>query len=138
MRSSSPKAVDWDMDSWYCHTISNQTAAGKTVGRVRLVDDPPTDGQRYLLCNAERNADLGEDIQILPRAEAERLRLGSEDFWIFDSRLVARLNFTEADELTDVELITEPAEVIRYSMLRDAAWHHALPFQQLTATAGTK
>lgn len=85
------------------------------------------------MANAERNTELGEDIRTLRRADADRLRLGSEDFWIFDSRLVARLNFTEADELTDVELITEPAEVIRYAMLRDAAWHHAVPFQQLAA-----
>ncbi|WP_020121823.1 DUF6879 family protein [Streptomyces canus] len=125
--------VDWDMSSWYCHTISSQTAAGKSVARVRLVDDPPTTGQRYLMVNAERNTELGEDIRTLRREDAERLRLGNEDFWIFDSRLVARLNFTDADELTDVELITEPAEVIRYAMLRDAAWHHAVPFQQLAA-----
>lgn len=89
------------------------------------------------MCNAERNTELGEDIRTLRRADAEWPRLGSEDFWIFDSRLVARLSFTEADELTDVELITEPAEAIRYSMLRDVAWHHAVPFRQLTATAGT-
>ncbi|WNZ12182.1 DUF6879 family protein [Streptomyces sp. 11x1] len=125
--------VDWDMRSWYCETIRRQTAAGKTVGRVRLLDEPPTEGQRYLMINAVRNTELGEDIRILRRAEAERLRLGNEDFWIFDSRLVARLNFTEADELTDVELTTEPSEVIRYSMLRDAAWHHAVPFRRLAA-----
>jgi hypothetical protein len=125
--------VDWDMSSWYCETISTQTAAGKSVARVRLIDDPATAGQRYLMVNAERNTELGEDIRTLRREDADRLKLGSEDFWIFDSRLVARLNFTDADELTDVELITEPAEVIRYAMLRDAAWHHALPFQQLAA-----
>jgi hypothetical protein len=85
------------------------------------------------MVNAERNTELGEDIRTLRREDADRLKLGSEDFWIFDSRLVARLNFTDTDELTDVELITEPAEVIRYAMLRDAAWHHALPFQQLAA-----
>ncbi|EPD65606.1 MULTISPECIES: DUF6879 family protein [unclassified Streptomyces] len=125
--------VDWDMSSWYCETISTQTAAGKSVARVRLIDDPATAGQRYLMVNAERNTELGEDIRTLRREDADRLKLGSEDFWIFDSRLVARLNFTDTDELTDVELITEPAEVIRYAMLRDAAWHHALPFQQLAA-----
>jgi hypothetical protein len=130
--------VDWDMSTWYCRTISSQTAAGKTVARVRLVDDPATTGQRYLMANAERNTELGEDIRTLRRADADRLRLGSDDFWIFDSRLVARLNFTEADELVDVELITDPAEVIRYARLRDAAWHHAVPFQQLaSATAAT-
>jgi hypothetical protein len=47
-------------------------------------------------------------------AEAERLQLPDEDFWIFDSRLVARLNFDDADNLVDVELITEPVEVNRY------------------------
>ncbi|WP_329344660.1 hypothetical protein OG866_44590 (plasmid) [Streptomyces sp. NBC_00663] len=127
--------VDWDMSTWYCETIRRQTSTGKTVARVRLIDDPATTGQRYLLANAERNTELGEDIRTLRREDAERLRLGNEDFWIFDSRLVARLNFTPDDELTGVELITEPAEVIRYAMLRDAAWHHAVPFQQhATAT----
>ncbi|WP_405969804.1 hypothetical protein OG496_05300 [Streptomyces sp. NBC_00988] len=125
--------VDWDTSTWYCETIGRQTAAGKSVARVRVVDDPATTGQRYLMINAERNTDLGEDIRTLRREDADRLKLGSEDFWIFDSRLVARLNFTDADELTDVELITEPAEVIRYAMLRDAAWHHAVPFQQLAS-----
>ncbi|MEU0943219.1 DUF6879 family protein [Streptomyces canus] len=125
--------VDWDMSSWYCRTISSQTAAGKSVARVRLVDDPATTGQRYLMVNAERNTELGEDIRTLRREDADRLKLGTEDFWIFDSRLVARLIFDDADHLTAVELITEPAEVIRYAMLRDAAWHHAVPFQQLAA-----
>ncbi|TGB03204.1 DUF6879 family protein [Streptomyces sp. MZ04] len=117
--------VDSDMESWYCNTIRAATAARKTVARVRVVDSPPTEGQRYLMVNAERNTALGEEIRTLSRADAERLSLDNDDFWIFDSRLVARLNFTDSDELVDVELITEPAEVVRYSMLRDAAWHHA-------------
>jgi hypothetical protein len=126
--------VDWDMDSWYCKTIKLQTAAGKSVARVRLLDDPLTTGQRYLAVNAERNAELGEDIQTMSRADADRLKLGDEDFWIFDSRLVARLDFSDDDELIDVELITEPAEVIRYAMLRDAAWHHASRADRLAST----
>ncbi|MEU9345548.1 DUF6879 family protein [Streptomyces sp. NPDC048278] len=125
--------VDWDMTTWYCETIRRQTAAGKTVARVRVVDDPPTTGQRYLMVNAGRNTDLGEDTRTLRREDADRLKLGNEDFWIFDSRLVARINFDDTDEFHDVELITEPAEVIRYAMLRDAAWHHAVPFQLLAS-----
>ncbi|MFE6153672.1 DUF6879 family protein [Streptomyces sp. NPDC057889] len=124
--------VDWPMDTWYCETIKRQTAGGTSVGRVRLLDAPPTAGQRYLLSNAVRNAELGEDIRTMHRADADRLKLGIEDFWIFDSRLVARLNFSDDDELIDVELITEPAEVVRYSMIRDAAWHHATPARLAT------
>lgn len=30
----------------------------------------------------------------------------------------------------DVELITESAEIARYSAIRKAAWHHALPFEE--------
>jgi hypothetical protein len=125
--------VTWDMDTWYCRTIRSQTADGKTVGRVRIVDNPPTTGQRYLMVNAERNTELGEDIRNLWRPDAEELHLGDDDFWIFDSRLVARLNFDDDDNLVDVELITEPAEVVRYSVLRDAALHHAVPCKRFAA-----
>lgn len=123
--------VTWDMDSWYCNLIRKQTAAGKTVGRVRVVDSPPTEGQRYLMVNAQRNAALGEDIRNVWRSDAGQL--GDEDFWVFDSRLVALLNFNDADELVDVELITEPGEVVRYSRLRDAAMHHAIPYERFAA-----
>ncbi|WP_405824571.1 hypothetical protein OG241_45930 [Streptomyces sp. NBC_01390] len=130
--------VTWDMDSWYCNTIRTQVAAGKSVGRVRVVDNPPTDGQRYLMINAERNAQLGENMCNVWREDAERLNLGDQDFWIFDSRLVAVLNFTDDDQLTDIELITEPGEVVRHSMLRDAAVHHAIPYERFAALLPAK
>ncbi|MFD6819881.1 DUF6879 family protein [Streptomyces sp. NPDC060085] len=123
--------VMWDMDTWYCRTIREQVAAGKTIGRVRIVDSPPTVGQRYLMANAERNAALGEDIRNLWRSDATQL--GDADFWIFDSRLVALLNFDGADDLVNVELITEPGEIVRYSRLRDAAMHHAIPYERFAA-----
>lgn len=130
--------VTWDMDSWYCRTIRAQVADGKSVTRVRIVDDSPTQGQRYLMANAVRNTELGEGIHNLWREDAARLRLGTEDFWIFDSRLVALLNFDDADNLVDVELITEPAEVVRYSTLRDAALHHAIPYERFAALLSAK
>ncbi|MGA4998444.1 DUF6879 family protein [Streptomyces arboris] len=123
-------AVDWDVEDPYCELIRSQTAQGKRVERVRIVDQPPTMGQLYLLDNAKRNSGLGEDIRNLWRADADRLRLPSEDFWLFDSRLAAKLRFDDEDNLVDVELITEPAEIVRYSVIRDAAWHHAVPYEE--------
>jgi hypothetical protein len=55
---------------------------------------------------------------------------------LFDSRLVALLRFDDDDQLVDVELITEPAEVVRWSVVRDTAWHHALPYEEFTARLG--
>ncbi|MEV7910504.1 DUF6879 family protein [Streptomyces griseus] len=125
--------VEWDESDPYCELIRSQTAQGKRVERVRIVDQPPTTGQLYLLNNAKRNIGLGEDIRSLWRADADRLQLPSEDFWLFDSRLAARLRFDDGDHLVDVELITEPAEIVRYSVIRDAAWHHAVLHREFAA-----
>ncbi|MFD5558154.1 DUF6879 family protein [Streptomyces sp. NPDC127068] len=119
--------IDWDYDDAWCRNVRQQTEAGKRIERVRLVDTPATSGQRYLHSNAVRNNSVGEDIRNLTRTNAQHLHLPNEDFWLFDSRLVARLVFDADDNLTGAELITEPAAVNRYCQVRDAAWHHAVP-----------
>ena len=127
-----------DLDSDWCQNISRQTAAGKYVGRVRVVDHPPTDGQRFLLSYARCNAATGEDARNLWRDNAGQTHLPAEDFWIFDSRLVAILRFDDEDVFHDVEIITEPAEVLRYCQVRDAAVHASIPYDQFAAQLETK
>ncbi|MFZ3570613.1 DUF6879 family protein [Streptomyces sp. BH097] len=116
-----------DTDDEWSRLMRSQTSAGKTVGRVRVVDNPPTVGQRFLFADAPRNAAAGEDMRYLWREEADDRNLPREDFWIFDSRLVAVLRFDEVDVLHGAEIITEPAEVNRYVQLRDIASHEAVP-----------
>ncbi|WP_433859969.1 DUF6879 family protein [Streptomyces kronopolitis] len=128
--------VTWDgVDAEWCTKRREQSALGKRFEGVRIIDTPPTTGQLYLIDNAKRNSAVGEDIRNLSRADAEQLQLPEEDFWIFDSRFVALLNFDHADNLIDVELITEPVAVNRYAQVRDAAWHYATPYQQFAETA---
>ncbi|MFI5771402.1 DUF6879 family protein [Streptomyces sp. NPDC051658] len=122
--------VDWDLDDPWCAGRRDQSALGKRFERVRILDEPPTPGQRYLLDNARRNTAVGENIRVLPRSRADELRLPHEDFWIFDSRVVALLHHNDADEMTGVELITNPVDVLRYAQVREAAWHHAVPYDQ--------
>ncbi|MGX1507640.1 UNVERIFIED_CONTAM: hypothetical protein RKD43_006265 [Streptomyces graminofaciens] len=122
--------VDWDLDDDWCRGRREQAALGKRFERVRILDEPPTVGQRYLLNNARRNTAVGEDIRVLSRAKAEELRLPQEDFWVFDARVVGLLHFDDQDEITGVELITTPSEVLRYLQAREAAWHHATPYDQ--------
>jgi hypothetical protein len=107
--------------------VAVQTAAGKRFERVRLVDEPATDGQRFLLVSAPGNVAAGEDIRNLTRAEAERLRLPDYDFWLFDSKVVARFAFDEDDTTLGVYVTEDPAEVLAACQARDAAWHHAVP-----------
>ncbi|MER5467207.1 DUF6879 family protein [Streptomyces sp. NPDC002685] len=122
--------VDWDLDDPWCANRREQSALGKRFERVRILDEPPTEGQRYLLDNARRNTAVGEDIRVLTRPRAEELNLPREDFWIFDSRVVALLHHDDADNMTGVELITDPVQVLRYAQAREAAWHHAVPYDQ--------
>ncbi|MER5359829.1 DUF6879 family protein [Streptomyces sp. NPDC002785] len=123
-------------EPWFVN-IRTQTAAGKTVGRVRIADNPPTTEQLFLLNYARHNAAVGEDIRYLWREDADRAALPAEDFWIFDSRIVALLHFDDQDNLLSFELITEPAEVVRYAIVRDAAMHQAVPFNQFAAQVAT-
>ncbi|MGP3998590.1 DUF6879 family protein [Streptomyces sp. 8N706] len=127
------ETVDWDLDDPWCASRRAQVALGKRFERARIVDVPATPGQLYLLDNAGRNAVVGEDIRILRRSDADRLRLPGEDFWLFDARVVALLHFDDTDAMTGVELVTNPVEVLRYCQFRDAAWHHAVPYAEFEA-----
>lgn len=123
--------VDWDLTDPWCVERREQSALGKKFERVRILDEPPTVGQRYLLDNARRNTAVGENIRVLTRSRAIELGLPEEDFWLFDSRVVALLHHNDADEMTSVELITNPVDVLRYAQAREAAWHHAIPYDQV-------
>ncbi|MEW2254991.1 DUF6879 family protein [Streptomyces sp. NPDC047869] len=134
----SPKWARWqagediaqDPANAWRRNVTEQTSAGKRFERVRLVDDPPTDGQRFLLASAPGNVAAGEDIRVLTRAQAEQLRLPDYDFWLFDSRVVARFAFDEDDTTLGVYVTDDPAEVLAACQARDAAWHHAVPTQK--------
>ncbi|MET8824804.1 DUF6879 family protein [Streptomyces sp. NPDC004610] len=123
----------WDLETPWSQMIRAKTQDGAHVGRVRIVDSPPTPGQLYLLAHAVKNAALGEEVGNMWRADAEQLNLPNEDFWIFDSHIVASCLFDDDDNLTGAELITEPARVNQYNRLRDVARHFAVPYEQFNA-----
>ena len=114
-------------DNAWRENVRAQTAQGKRFERVRIVDEPASQGQAFLMARAVTNVAAGEDIRRLTRAEAERLRLPDYDFWLFDSRVVARFAFDDTDTTLGVYVTEDPAEVLAACQARDAAWHHAAP-----------
>ncbi|MFT2020156.1 DUF6879 family protein [Streptomyces sp. 796.1] len=111
--------------AWH-DNVRTQVAAGRRFERVRLVDEPATQGQQFLAAAAPANITAGEDIRTLTRAQARQLRLPEDDFWLFDSRVVARFAFDDEDTTLGVYLSEDPAEVVAACQARDAAWHHAV------------
>ena len=117
---------------WHAN-VRAQTGQGKRIERVRVVDDPPTVEQRFLLAGAVGNVEAGEDIRNVWRSDAQRTDLPCEDFWLFDSRLLVRLVFGEADVTVGVEVAEDPAEVVAACQVRDAAWHVAIRTTEFAA-----
>ena len=120
----------FDPESPWDTRVRQQTDAGQRYERVRLVDDPPTEGQRFLLASGLGNVAAGEDIRNMYRADAQRLGLPDYDFWLFDSRLVMKFHFSEENVTLGVQLIEDPVEVLRACQVRDLAWHYAVPTRQ--------
>lgn len=111
-------------DEWR-RNVADQVARGKRFERVRLVDEPPTEGQQFLLASGIGNVAAGEDIRNMKRSDAKRLGLPDFDFWLFDSRTLVRFVFGEDDTTLGVIVSEDPAEVVAACQARDTAWHHA-------------
>ncbi|MFJ6934455.1 DUF6879 family protein [Streptomyces sp. NPDC101132] len=115
---------------WHVN-VRRKAEQGAQFSRVRIIDQPPTDGQRFLMAAAAANP--GEDIRVLARAEAERLELPAYDFWLFDSRTLVRFDIDHTDTTIGVEVVTDPAEVLAACRARDRAWPAATPSAEVWA-----
>jgi hypothetical protein len=101
-------------------------AAGKVMRRVHVVSEPLTDYLRFEVAWSYRlNAAAGEDIRISRAAAA----LPRNDYWLFDSRALARMHYDDDGRLTGVELTDDPAAVVQAGYWRDVALHLALPLE---------
>ncbi|MFD3612151.1 DUF6879 family protein [Streptomyces atroolivaceus] len=142
---NSPKWARWkegagiaaEPDDAWRENIRRQVAQVKRFERVRLVDEPLTEGQEFLLTSGHSNVAAGEDIRNLPRGRAEQLGLPDHDFWLFDSRLVARFVFDDNNATLGVILSEDPADKAAACQARDAAWHHATVTAEFARTVAS-
>lgn len=67
-------------DPWL-DRIARTSVAGKVWQRVRVVDEPLTDYERFELAVYPETQAVGEDIRIVARPAADH---GGPDFWLFD------------------------------------------------------
>ncbi len=119
-----PIELDW----WrpWLDLVAQWTREGKTVSRVRVLAEPPTDYQRWMMWATPWCTRAGEDIRYMPRMTAERIGLSlGHDWWLLDDERVLVMHFTTAGEIDHKELITEPEPVARYRMWRDMATRNA-------------
>lgn len=95
--------------------VARQVGEGKAVGRVRIVDHPITDYQRWMQWMDRWNRDAGEEILYLPRESARKAGLWlvttAADWWFFDDRLLMLMHFDENGVRAGVEILEDEPEV---------------------------
>lgn len=119
-----PLDLSW-MQDWL-RMVREATAEGKRFARVRVVELPLSDWNRYSYVLAEHNIAAGEDIRYLVRGEVDALGLPDYDYWLFDSSKLVKMHFDDDDRFLGGEVIEDLAEIVQANYWRDAAWHKAV------------
>lgn len=133
--AGNPQPPDRDLRSWYAK-VAKAVAAGKTIQRVRIYDDPPTDYQRWTRWMVRWNLEAGEIIDTLPRARAYDVGLlpdaGPGDWWLFDDQRLVTFNYDATGRLTGKTITTKEDLVQKAREWRHLAVRAA---REKTATA---
>jgi len=112
------------MQPWL-RMVRESAAEGRRFARVRVVDLPMSDWNRYSYALAEHNITAGEDIRYLARGQAPA-KLPGYDYWLFDSSKLIVMRFDDADRFVGGELVEDPSEIVQANYWRDAALHWAV------------
>jgi hypothetical protein len=125
-----------DLDWWrpWLDQVARLAGEGKTVSRVRVLAEPPSDYQRWMIWAAPWYAQAGEQVSYLPRSASGKLPLPlGHDWWLLDDKRVIRMWFTEAGEI-DRKLLTDDREIIAlYLKWRDLAVRNATTAEEIAA-----
>jgi hypothetical protein len=111
------------MQDWL-RMVREAAAEGRRFARVRVVDLPMSDWNRYSYALAQHNIAAGEDIRYIERNNTPDLP--DHDYWLFDSSKLVTMRFDETDRFVGGELVEGPSEIIKANYWRDAAWHKAV------------
>jgi hypothetical protein len=94
--------------------------AGKSISRVRVLDEPMTDYQRWMLWGAPWLERAGEHIMCMTRSAALQAGLPKHDWWLFDDSWVVEMHFVQG-KVGDLMLVSGTQAVDSYRALRHAA-----------------
>ena len=114
--------------TWWLELLGSHRAAGRTCRRARVVSEPLSEYQQWVLSHAKRFANAGEDIRYVPRPRLTGTLLpGSGDFYVFDDSLVMFLHYAGTGLNTSLQVTTEPQLVRTCSEAFEIVWDQAIP-----------
>jgi hypothetical protein len=124
--------------AWWAENRRRKTAAGQRFERVRVMDDPLTDYNRYMVYAARHATGNGEDARFISRRLANELDLPDHDFWVFDSITLVLMRFTADDRSLGHDVISDPELVARHEAWIDVAMAHSTRYRDYIAEDPTR
>lgn len=95
--------------------VAALSVAGRTIARVRVFEEPPTDYQRWEQWIGRWNAEAGEVIEYLTRSQADGLGpppfAPKSDWWLFDEERLMIMSFDDQGVRIGVDLLVEEPEI---------------------------
>ncbi|GGS83318.1 MULTISPECIES: DUF6879 family protein [Streptomyces] len=125
-----------DYNAGWVEELRSHTEKGKRVYRVHLLSRPLTDYLCFELgWGYRKNMTGGEEFFILDITDKPNPLPGVPDFWCFDSKSVAVMNYDGAGKYLGSQVL-EPDRAAEFVRYRDTALAHAEPFTEWWAKYG--
>lgn len=96
--------------AWLAH-LDRLQSTGRTFERLRLVESPPTDYQRWAMWVAPIMVEAGEVIRYAHRTDVATPT--AHDLWVFDRSTVVLVTFDQDGRATDYNKSTDHEQVGR-------------------------
>lgn len=116
-------------------TIREIAESGRHVARVRLVEVPLTEYERYEFeVGYPDNSAAGEEIHVVDRTVHPELDHVGDDFVVFDEIAVVWYRYDSEDHLTGYEYADEPEVVEDCLALAEQSLAAAVPYTEFLAS----
>jgi Family of unknown function (DUF6879) len=129
---AAPPEVSW----WrpWLDNMQSLTRQGKSIGRVRVLAEPPSDYQRWEIWATPWHAAAGEAIAYMSRSRAQGLGLPlDDDWWLFDDERLLLMRFDVSGRIAGKVLVTDQDIVVRHCAWRDVAVRNATSAEETAA-----
>jgi hypothetical protein len=112
---------------------------GKRMARVHVVREPLSDYLRFeLTCAYPANVTAGEDVRILELSQCPELAPPSRDFWLFDDRYAAVMDYDQDGNFLGADATSDPALLGYYRCVRDLTMNLSVPLADYLASTEMK
>ncbi len=120
-----PDDLDW-LQPWF-DLVTTGTQAGKVFRRARIVSEPISYYQKWVLKDTHLYVEAGEDIRWVPRSRVSTVALPGNDFWLFDDEVVVFLIFAASGLVVDRYRTTDHSAIELCRTSFEQVWKLSIP-----------